>query len=101
MVSRQAEACPQCGRFFQRFSSPRKGDSSLTTVLAGILFLVSIGVSLMGLATLYGPEKIVGGDAYNYIIAGSRGTGLLIVALCFLMLAVGLDIRAEIIKSRS
>lgn len=99
--SKHAESCPQCGRFIQRMHAAEssKGAGSLA-LLSAFLVVVAIGVGIMGLATLYSPERIVGGDAFNYIIAGSRGTGLLLLAVGILILAAQLDIRSEIVKSR-
>jgi len=99
--SRQAEACPQCGRFIQRIHAPdsSKGAGSLA-LLSAFLILVAMVLGFAGLVTLYSPERIVGGDAFNYIIAGSRGTGLLLLGVGILILAAQLDIRSEIVKSR-
>jgi hypothetical protein len=46
-----------------------------------LLFLIAAGLfTLYGLVEMYkyGPDdKVVGGDAYNYIIMAGRGTGLI------------------------
>jgi hypothetical protein len=99
--SRNAEACPQCGRFIQRIELPERAKSaSLSGVLAAFLFIIGIILGLAGLITVYSPSSIVGGDAYNYIIATGRGTALICAGCGLLILAAALDIRSEIIKSR-
>ena len=101
MISRYAEACPQCGRFIQRIETPgaRTAWSSLSLLSAALVVIAAL-LATSGLSTLYSPERIVGGDAFNYIIAGARGTGLLTLGLGVLVLGVGLDIRGEIVRSR-
>lgn len=100
--SQHAEACPRCGRFIQKIHVVRPAPAmspgaflnlKINEYLSGILFLIAIVVGFSGLYTLYQPEHIVGGDAFNYIIAGTRGVGLLILGLGFLILAVALDLR--------
>tara|TARA_B100000427_G_scaffold329318_1_gene345062 strand:+ start:1739 stop:1945 length:207 start_codon:yes stop_codon:yes gene_type:complete len=52
----------------------------------------SILFGLWGLFTLLGqPEKLLGGDAYNYITAAGRGTGLVCMGIIFAVLGNALN----------
>ena len=55
-----------------------------------------IGISLLfglwGIVTLLGqPDKLLGGDAYNYITAAGRGTGLVCMGIIFAVLGNALN----------
>ena len=59
---------------------------------ASILMVVSGLFALWGLVTMLGsPEKLLGGDAYNYITAAGRGTGLICVGIIAAVLANALN----------
>lgn len=60
--------------------------------VAIVLMLVSGLFALAGLFTMLGsPERLVGGDAYNYITAAGRGTGLICVGIIAAVLANALN----------
>tara|TARA_B100000035_G_scaffold123492_1_gene105045 strand:+ start:1096 stop:1302 length:207 start_codon:yes stop_codon:yes gene_type:complete len=57
-----------------------------------VLMALSIIFALWGIFTLLGtPEKLLGGDAYNYITAAGRGTGLVCVGVVFAVLGNALN----------
>lgn len=69
----------------------------LTFVLAIVLYLAAIGCAIYGVYTMftYGDYDdeighIVGGDAYNYIIIGIRGSGLIGVGVLAAIIGTGL-----------
>jgi hypothetical protein len=63
-----------------------------------ILYMAAIGFAVAGIYVMfyYDPEdlstKIVGGDAYNYIIIGVRGVGLICVGIISSLIATGIAI---------
>ncbi|MGH9943860.1 MAG: hypothetical protein ACRD9R_16065, partial [Pyrinomonadaceae bacterium] len=78
-------------------------------LLASIFFIAAVIFAGVGLHTMYSYEanpsaRIVGGDAYNFIIIAARGTGLICAGIvsallgnAFLLLAIwsGKDLRIE------
>ena len=61
-------------------------EAAIALMGASILF------GLWGLSTLLGqPEKLLGGDAYNYITAAGRGTGLVCMGIIFAVLGNALN----------
>jgi RNA polymerase subunit RPABC4/transcription elongation factor Spt4 len=67
MVSRHAESCPQCGRFFQRFSQPitisRSGWSG--TIAWGVILSWLLPILLM-VAFVMVTGALIGGAAHRY-----------------------------------
>jgi hypothetical protein len=61
-----------------------------------LLFLIGAGLfTLFGLVEMYkyGPDdKVVGGDAYNYIIMASRGTGLICAGVVSALVGVAVAV---------
>jgi hypothetical protein len=56
------------------------------------LSAVSALFAILGLYTMLGsPEQLLGGDAYNYITAAGRGTGLICVGIIAAVLASALN----------
>ena len=52
------------------------------------LIIGSIIFGLWGFITLMGePAQLLGGDAYNYMTAAGRGTGLVCIGIIFAILA--------------
>jgi|TARA_B110000967_G_C18495124_1_gene368716 hypothetical protein len=61
-------------------------DASIALMGTSILF------GLWGVFTLLGqPDQLVGGDAYNYITAAGRGTGLACIGIIFAVLGNALN----------
>ena len=57
-----------------------------------VLMAVSGLFALWGLFTMLGsPAQLLGGDAYNYITAAGRGTGLICVGIIAAVLANALN----------
>jgi len=55
--------------------------------VAAIIFMATgIGFVVFGFQAMYSVDEIVNGDAYNYIIAANRGTGLIGVGISFLVI---------------
>jgi hypothetical protein len=61
-----------------------------------LLFLIAAGLfTLFGLVEMYkyGPDdKVVGGDAYNYIIMAGRGTGLICAGIVSALVGVAVAV---------
>lgn len=59
MVSRQAEACPQCGRFFQRFKMVVDRSGWAGTIALGILliFILFVLLNVLLLVLLVGSRR--------------------------------------------
>jgi hypothetical protein len=61
-----------------------------------VLFLIAAGLfTLYGLVEMYkyGPDdKVVGGDAYNYIIMAGRGTGLICAGVVSALIGLAIAI---------
>ena len=61
-------------------------EVSIALMGASILF------GLWGVFTLLGqPEQLLGGDAYNYVTAAGRGTGLACIGIIFAVLGNALN----------
>jgi hypothetical protein len=59
-----------------------------------ILMVCAALFSIWGLFTMLGqPEQILGGDAYNYLTAAGRGTGLICMGVVCAVLANALNPR--------
>lgn len=57
-----------------------------------VLMGVSCLFALWGLSTILGtPERIIGSDGYNYVIAAGKGTGLICVGIIAAVLASALN----------
>jgi hypothetical protein len=54
---------------------------------AQTLTIVSAVFVLWGLITMFVPSELVGGAAYNFIIAAAKGTGLICVGVVAAVLA--------------
>lgn len=55
---------------------------SIIFLIVGAIFILN------GLGTLSSEDRVVGGDAYNYIISASRGTGKVCAGLFFALVSV-------------
>ena len=61
-------------------------EGSIALMGAAVLF------GIWGIFTLLGePAKLLGGDAYNYITAAGRGTGLVCMGIIFAVLGNALN----------
>lgn len=83
-VSRRALTCPNCAAVL------RKAERD--PVLLGVLLVVAAGFLIAGLWTIYAPATLLGGDAYNYMVAADRGIGLIGVGVALVIVAFGLHI---------
>jgi len=75
---------------------------SLIFFIISLFFLIQANDYMEGTAQLFGdsyskmPKRYVGGDAYNFIIAGTYSTTLTLRALIFTVLSVGFLISGKI-----
>lgn len=83
-VSRNALTCPNCA------SVLRKVERDF--VLLAVFLVIAAGFLIAGLWTMYDPAKLLGGDAYNYIVAAERGVGLIGIGIVFVVVAFGLHL---------
>jgi hypothetical protein len=66
-----------------------------------MVLLIAAGiVAYVGLNTIYDPSQKVGGDAFNYIIAAGRGTGIIAVAVGLAVIGSALAIIGAIQRYR-
>lgn len=76
------------------------GEPSIYLVVGSIVCMVVSGVlAYKGWTTLYDngyTERVVGGDAYNYIIYACRGTAIVCIGIVFALFSVTLMILALI-----
>jgi uncharacterized paraquat-inducible protein A len=96
MVSRQARSCPRCGRFLSYSPPPPKTKSTFSELLATVMLIFAGVCALWALATIYAPDKVVGGDAFNYIMAAGKGTAIMVLGLIFTVVGCSLGISATI-----
>jgi ABC-type Fe3+-siderophore transport system permease subunit len=54
--------------------------------LAALFFALASIFTVFGLYRMYNEEHIVGGDADNYIVSASRGTGLICAGIVFALI---------------
>ena len=109
-------ACPSCGRSFSSISSSAPGNvtasgmpqalspaelvairrGSSASVFALILYLAAIVIAIFGLVITYTDldyqNKIVGGDAFNYVIFAARGAVWVGISIVTAIAALGLQI---------
>ena len=72
-VSMRARSCPHCGR-----PATRPLAGAVLSEALGVLLLIGAAVAgFSGVRTIFEPAQLVGGDAFNYIIAAGRGTGVI------------------------
>jgi hypothetical protein len=57
-------------------------------VFAATFFVLTIILTGFGLSSLYGDARVVGGDAYNYIIGANRGIGLICAGIASALLGI-------------
>ena len=95
-VSLSARSCPHCGK-----PSGRTPAGAVVSELLGMVLLIAAGiVAYVGLNTIYDPSQKVGGDAFNYIIAAGRGTGIIAVAVGLAVIGSALAIIGAIQRYR-
>ncbi len=63
-----------------------KREWSILFLMVGAIFV------LIGLRTLLSEDRVVGGDAFNYMISASRGTGEICAGLFFALVSVAIAI---------
>jgi len=80
-VSRNALACPKCAAVL------RTVERDYTFLC--VFLVIAVGFLIGGLWTMYEPPKLLGGDAYNYIVAAQRGAGLIGVGVSFVIAGFG------------
>jgi hypothetical protein len=77
-------------------ASPAEPDTSGWHFLCGLFSLVAMVLTGYGLTLMFGEiaeaDKIVGGDAYNYIILATRGAGVIGAGAASAALAVAFAI---------
>jgi RNA polymerase subunit RPABC4/transcription elongation factor Spt4 len=95
-VSLSARSCPHCGK-----PSGRTPAGAVVSELLGMVLLIAAGiVAYVGLNIIYDPTQKVGGDAFNYIIAASRGTGIIAVGVGLAVIGSALAIIGAIQRYR-
>ncbi|MDB5661624.1 MAG: hypothetical protein JWS10_4239 [Cypionkella sp.] len=66
-------------------------SSEIFTLIAVLFALIGAGLAIYGLNIMYDnsySQKVVGGDAYNYIIYATRGTGFICAGIVSAVLSV-------------
>jgi hypothetical protein len=85
-------------------AKPRTSDFTLLLIFAAVCCLiVAVVFAFKGYNTLYDDSyaaKIVGGDAYNYIIYAGRGTALICMGIVFSVIGVTFAVFASIVNQR-
>jgi hypothetical protein len=80
------------------------GQSSPASIFSLILYLAAIAIAIVGLAIAYTDpnyqHKIVGGDAFNYIIFAARGAVWIGASIVTAIAALGLQIVGYAAKLR-
>ena len=73
----------------------------LCLILSAALIVASIIFGFVGLRTLYDDSytaRVVGGDAYNFIIYATRGTAFICAGVISAVLSVTFSIFAKLVK---
>ena len=81
-ISRPALTCPNCANVLRSVERD--------PILMVVFLVIAAGLFIAGLWTMYQPATLVGGDAYNYIVAAGRGVGLVGVGVGFVIFAFGI-----------
>lgn len=66
--------------------------------ISGVLALLALGFTYYGLSLMYDnsySQRIVGGDAYNFIIYAARGTAYVCAGVVFATLSVATALLAD------
>lgn len=89
-------ACPECGHQISRraLTCPNCADVLRSVerdpILMIVFLVIAAGLFIAGLWTMYAPTTLLGGDAYNYIVAAGRGVGLVGVGVGVVVFAFGI-----------
>jgi hypothetical protein len=78
----------------------KKTTPSMKAQWAGVFFLLAIIAVFIGLLLIFEPGEMVGGDAYNYIIAATRGTGVIAGGVGLAVVGVGFLLMDQIDSAR-
>jgi len=68
--------------------NPIDSPNSIYRILSYVFFILALVIGVKGCAYAQTDARIVGGDAYNYIIGAGQGTAIVCVAIIFALVGV-------------
>lgn len=93
---------PGTGTIAQAVAEPIPQDDASwrLRLWAGLLYAPAAGLICWGIALQYQIDRVVGADAYNYIISGLRGLALVVAGVGSAVAATGCAICAALRAAR-